>query len=432
MVDPSVIASPGRPLVPASRADRSCRPFVSPVRPAQPCAAPHSRQGCPARLSIAAMALPLDPDEPTRRLQHAGTSIELQRLGAMLAPIVFRTDGRPDFAPMQVAPWAEEPGAEAWPGILRRLRGDWPCVPFGTVERPPGLAPDWIEREPEDRHGHGYGSNHAWHWLEPTAAEPHSLALAIDYPPDHAVRRLERRVSLRAAADGPGGHGGRGSRGGGLDLGPADVVMTLSIEVRRPCVLPVALHPTFRLDAGAVRLHAAHAAAVHAYPVPAEPGVSRLQPGAAFTSLAAAPLVDGGRVDLTRLPLPFDTEELLQVQDLTGPLRLDYLDAGWSVELDWDRDLLPDAMLWISQRGRRHAPWNGRHAALGLEPLNASFDLARVASPPPTHPLVRRRGLALVPATPRVIESRLRAWPLAGARAGTPTGSRLPHPEGKG
>jgi hypothetical protein len=148
-----------------------------------------------------------------------------------------------------------------------------------------------------------------------------------------------------------------------------------------------------------------------AYPVPAEPGRSRLAAGVRFDHLARVPLSDGSTTDLTRFPQPADGEDLLQVLDLRGPLTAHYLDAGWSLTLDWDRGLLPDLMLWISHRGRLHAPWNGRHLALGAEPVNGAWDLGRVTQPPPGHPLAGRRGLALLPGTPCVIRSRLSARP---------------------
>jgi hypothetical protein len=66
------------------------------------------------------------------------------------------------------------------------------------------------------------------------------------------------------------------------------------------------------------------------------------------------------------------------------------------VVLDWEREHLPDVLLWISQHGRLHEPWNGRNVALGVEPCNSCFDLTRVAQAPGAHPLSHRRGLRLV------------------------------------
>ena len=305
---------------------------------------------------------------------------ELQTLGAMLGPVVFRSPGKPDVAPLHVAPWPDDP---ALPGILRRLRGDWPCVPFGRTDRLV-LPPGWTAREPGDDFGHGVASHHDWHWVD---APEGALALAIEL--DGPVARMTRTV--RAVPDAPA-----------LEL-------TLAIEAREAVTLPAALHPTLRAEGLALQLELPPHDGAISYPVPAEPGVSRLVPDARFASLAAAPLAGGGTVDLTRWPLPFDTEELLQLRAPRGPVGLRHLGTPWTIRLDWDRDALPDLMVWVSHRGRVYPPWNGRHVALGLEPVNGPFDLGRIAAPPAGHPFADRRGLVLEPGRTRTIRHRLEA-----------------------
>lgn len=329
------------------------------------------------------------PGDTTRTLVWRHGEAQLQRLGAMLGPVVFRAAGHADFAPMQVAPWANEPGGGALPGILRRLRGEWPCVPFGRTDTPRGLPPGWKARAPGDDWGHGFGAHHEWQWL--TTDDRFSLGLCITYPHGQAVLRLTRWV--HAVPDVPA-----------LDI-------SLQIDVREPCVLPVALHPTLRLDAGRVELNIAHTGPGLTYPVRAEEGISRLLPDAAFASLRAVPMADGGTLDLSRCPLPFDTEELLQLQGVSAPVEVHYVDQRWTLRLDWDRERLPDLMLWVSHRGRTAPPWNGRHWALGLEPVNGAFDLGRVASPPGDHPMARHAGIALHPGQPWILDYRLQARP---------------------
>ena len=333
-------------------------------------------------------SMPIPIEDDVRTLAWAHGRAEVQRLGAMLGPVAFRAPGRVDFEPMHVAPWAGEPGAGALPAILRRLRGEWPCVPFGRVDPvATRLPPGWTALQPDDEWGHGYGSHHDWTWV-PTD-DPLTLCLSLLHPPGSAVHRLTRTIS--AAADSPA-----------LDI-------SLRVEVRRGCKLPVALHPTVRLDLGRLALRIPHRGVCLTYPVRTDPDVSRLVPNARFDSLSCAPADDGREIDLSRYPQPVDSEELLQLLDVTGPVELDYLDQGWMLELAWDLASLPDAMLWISHRGRHHAPWNGRHLALGVEPLNSVFDLARVATPPSDHPLAARGGMALDPAHPQVIRYSLRA-----------------------
>jgi hypothetical protein len=325
--------------------------------------------------------------DDSRTLAWAHGRAEVQRLGAMLAPVVFRAPGRADFQPMHVAPWARERGSDGLPGILRRLRGEWPCVPFGRVDALGGVPPGWQRRQPDDEWGHGYASHHEWCW----SPSPGSLTLELSvlYPEESVVHRLTRRIT--AVPD------------------EAALDIALRIEARRSCILPVALHPTMRLDLGRVALRVPHRGPGLTYPVGVAPDISRLASNHGFADLAHAPAADGAEIDLSRYPQAVDSEELVQLLDATGPVVLDYPDQRWAFEIDWDRALLPDVMLWVSHRGRSRAPWNGRHLALGVEPLNGVFDLGRIACPPGDHPLATRRGIVLDPAEPSVIRYSLRA-----------------------
>jgi hypothetical protein len=253
------------------------------------------------------------------------------------------------------------------------------------------LPADWTSLVAGDDWGHGYAAHHVWQWLQ-LADDPYALGLQIDLPPEQPVSRMTRIV--RALADAPT-----------LDI-------ELRIEARRLCTLPVALHPTLRLSLGRVTLDIAHDGPGLTFPVPAEPGRSRAAANARFERLAAVPLADGGDGDFSRFPQPADSEDLLQLMNIRGPVVANYLDAGWALTVDWDRDLLPDLMLWISHRGRLYPPWNGRHFALGVEPLNSAWDLGRVVRPSPGHPLADRVGLTLSPDAPCVIRMRLSAAPI--------------------
>jgi hypothetical protein len=112
-------------------------------------------------------------------------------------------------------------------------------------------------------------------------------------------------------------------------------------------------------------------------------------------------------MDVTRLPLPETTEELLQISECKPPFVLRYPEQHADVSLDWNAEELPDALLWISNGGRTHEPWSGRHFAVGVEPANSFFDLSRVAIPPANHPLAGRTGIFFKAGVPRTITYRL-------------------------
>jgi hypothetical protein len=305
-----------------------------------------------------------------RNLDWANGRLTVQRLGAMLAPVVFRLrDGR-EASPLHVAPWAGEAGSDALPGILQRLRGEWPCVPFG-YGRAQALAGDWagLVAEP-GTWPHGESSNRDWDWAETEGA----LALTLDHAPDNPIARLERVIRPDPAA--------------------AAVDITLTIHPRRDCRLPIGLHPVFRVpdDGRGVRLDTGAEGSVLTFPGALEPGIFRFSPGAEAASLAQVPLTAGGQVDATRLPLPLATEDLLQIAGASGRVALDYLAEGFRAELTWDRALFPSVILWLSNRGRQAAPWSGRHLAVGVEPVAAAFDLGTAISAGDNP--ISRRGVA--------------------------------------
>lgn len=116
-------------------------------------------------------------------------------------------------------------------------------------------------------------------------------------------------------------------------------------------------------------------------------------------------------MDATRLPLAESTGELMQISGCEPPFVLRYQEERADVSLAWDSSELPDALLWISNGGRAHKPWSGRHFAVGVEPANSFFDLGRIVIPPVSHPRAGRSGLAFKAGIPRTITYRLSAAP---------------------
>ena len=321
---------------------------------------------------------------PGWQLNWAHGCVSVQALGGMIAPLEFRFANGQTVSPLHVAPWGAVEDA-ALPGVLRKLRGEWPCVPFGASRPPPGLPADWQTQNADDGWDHGFTANHDWHLVEQTQT---LLKIAIDYPPGHAIRRLERTIRP--------------------DPNAASVEVLLTVFARAATQMPVALHPTFVVPPEGVELLAPPASRIYTYPVPTEPQVSRLRPNTFGTTLSAMPS-DEGPLDFTRLPLPFATEELMQLVDCQPPFRLRYPHQAVEVKLDWDSQALPDALVWISNGGRAHAPWSGRHYALGIEPMSGFFDLGRVVVPTDGHPLAKNKGIVVDPLHPFEVRYALSA-----------------------
>ncbi|WP_321782024.1 hypothetical protein [Paraburkholderia sp. J94] len=306
----------------------------------------------------------------------------VQSLGGMLAPVRFDLGAGRSVSPLHVAPWGDDP---QWPGLLRALRGEWPCLPFGTTEAPPGLPEGFESRDADDAWRHGYSSNHMWRRVEQTG---HAIRLRIDYPPESPVDYLERLIEASPHE--------------------ASLSVSLTVHVRRDVTLPFALHPTFAVPPEGVDVLACPYRTVHTYPVAIEPEFSQILRNRSFASLRKLETWDGS-IDLSRLPLPQQTEELVQLEACEPPFVLRYPADRAEVKLDWDPGDFPDAVLWISNGGRKYEPWASRNFALGVEPVSGFFDLGRVVTPSADHPLASRTGLAFVSSTPRTIRYRLSA-----------------------
>lgn len=242
------------------------------------------------------------------------------------------------------APWLDENLADAdMPPLMQRLAGEWVGVPFGCVEHDDALfhcdAP------------HGLPVNGEWHFTEQTDA---AATLRYDYPEGYPLDWLSREVAL-------------------TDEGCVNFSLTL--RAQQTCRFPMGLHPIFPVggDAGDVQIDATGGGIV--YPRQTEPGVSQLAPGAQFSDLKTIPAQDGGTRDLSRLPLPYGSEEIVQLLAPNGEVTLRYPHRKLVVTLSWDQQILPHCLLWVSNAGRRFAPWNGRNYCLGVEPVCSAWDL---------------------------------------------------------
>lgn len=292
---------------------------------------------------------------------------EVQALGGMLGPVWFDLGQARPVQPFFVAPWADEPGTEGLPGVLRRLRGEWPCVPFGVERVSPPTG--WSGRTTGVGDGalHGFGANNHWSLID---RGTDWIELGITYPTTHSVRGLRRRIAGRTGA-------------AALDI-------TLEIDAADQIDLCLALHPTFRLPAaaGAVTLEVAGFRRGLTFPeLLDESGLA--SPGQWFDRLDRVPGRMDGYVDFARLPAVTPNEDLLQVQADAGLVHLSNHEEGWRAQVSYDAGLFPTALLWFTNQGWSAPPWSGRTRALGIEPARAAFDLGQAVSADPDNPLAR-------------------------------------------
>ncbi len=273
--------------------------------------------------------------------------------GGQLGPVRFRL-GRQTVDPFSTAPWCGKPEAKKLIPLLRELRGDFFCAPFGA-------GPAWRgEMHPP----HGEPANGRWK--------------VLSRGPGRLVATLQTRVrpgmitKIIEARDGETNiyqtHELAGFKG----------VMCLGHHA----MLDFNRNGPGRISTSRLRL-----AQVLPVPfeVPALGGYCSLKQGAWFRRLDSVPTADGGKTDLTRFPARDGFEDLVMLH------HKDADDFAWSAVVFPEKKFvwfslknpahLASTVLWHSNGGRHYAPWNGRHrGVLGVEDVTAYFHLGLAAS----------------------------------------------------
>ena len=276
----------------------------------------------------------------------ASNSVEgfVTRLGGHLGPVTFRLGDR-NIQPFSVAPWAEE-SVDEHPGVLRALRGDFFCMPFGANATP---------FEGEHHPYHGETANNDWSFVE--AGKGYlKLDIKTTIRKAHVAKEIwtkadETAVYCRHTISGAAGPMSLGHHA--MVRFPSEGLLSVS-PFGFGQVYPDQLED------------------------PKQGGYSWLKEGARFDSLSAVPMANGGVADLSHYPAREGFEDLVMVYSSRDT------DFAWSAVVFpeegyvWyalkDPRVLTGTILWHSNGGRHYAPWNGRHrAVLGIEDVTSSM-----------------------------------------------------------
>lgn len=299
--------------------------------------------------------------QPSWTFQTDEVTAHLTKLGGHLGPVKFKL-GKKTVQPYSVAPWAEEsPLPTGTPALLKALRGDFFCAPFGGGE--------WRgEKHPP----HGETANAKW-TLEAFEESGTRVTLHTSLATTVRKGRVDKFVSL------VNGHTAVYSR-------------HVISGMRGPMNLGHHAMLKFPETPGSGAVSTSKFVRAQVLPEPFEQpvnyGYSTLKPGAMFRSLDNVPQLDGGRADLTRYPARKGFEDLVMLT-ADAKLPLAWTAATFAGEgYVWfglrDPRVLRHTIFWMSNGGRHYAPWNGRHTAvLGLEEVTSYFHLGLGASAKP-------------------------------------------------
>lgn len=321
--------------------------------------------------------------QPSWPLKSSKVQAYLTQLGGHLGPVTFRL-GRKTIAPFAVAPWAEEKLAADTPAILRALRGDFFCAPFGN-------GATWRS---ETHPSHGEPANATWR-LQGCERDGARVTLHATLKTTVRPGRIDKFVTL---VDG-------------------QTVLYQRHLLRGRGVMPVGHHAMLAFPDGPGSGLVSTSRFIRgqvfpgAYCEPATGSYQSLKPGGVFRSLARVPALMDHAADLTRFPARAGFDDVVMVTaDPKLPFAwtaVTFPKAGYVWFALRDPRQLRHTVLWHSNRGRHNAPWNGRHTNLGLEEVTAYFQYGLRESVLP-NPLSRRgipTTIKLDPKEPAVISN---------------------------
>ncbi|HVM49705.1 MAG TPA: hypothetical protein VMU04_16885 [Candidatus Acidoferrum sp.] len=322
--------------------------------------------------------------QPSWRFASADVEAWVTRMGGQLGPVTFDRRRR-RIQPYSVAPWAEEPVDRSLPPIIRALRGDFFCLPFGG-----NATPFRGEKHPV----HGETANARWR-LESLTSAAGSTCLHLSLRTKIRPGRVDKRLWLRD---------------GEQVIYSQHVVsgMTGPMNLGHHAML------TFPAAPGSGRVSTSRFVYGQVFPgaleAPEQGGYSWLKPGAEFASLEKVPTVDGRTTDLTRYPARRGFEDLVMlVSDTERPFAwtaVSFPEEGYAWFALKDPHILRQTIFWISNGGRHYPPWNGRHVdVMGLEEVCSNFHLglAESAQANPISAKGYSTCLALSPRQPLVV-----------------------------
>jgi hypothetical protein len=292
------------------------------------------------------------------RLAVEGVSVAVTPVGGLLEGLTIDDGGR-RLRPLHLAPWVghgTEVPADAAPH-LALLEGDFFCAPFG--------APDEAGVP-----FHGWPANGSWTERGVVRAEDGALTARYELVERVRGARVTKEVTLRP------GH---------------PVVYQRHVLAGGEGAVPLAHHAMIRVPGGArLSFSRKDFGATPASPQESDParGRSILAYPRRFDGLGAVPLADGTTRDARAYPFAEGHEDFLTLYDPRDAR------IGWSAAVAAadgflffavkDAAVLNQTSLWMSNGGRKYAPWSSRHTAvLGIEEGSTYFGDGRVASAGP-------------------------------------------------
>jgi|TARA_B110000438_G_C15806966_1_gene647851 hypothetical protein len=305
-----------------------------------------------------------------------GGEIDIWSLGCKIVP-KFKLNNKL-VEPLHSANWIEDQSEDSnnLPGILKNLRGEFPCVPFGINSPIEEIANDWKEvfskkpyvvNEP-----HGFSSNKNWELLEKTNF---FAKFKIVYPKEDKVNYLIRTIEVDNNV-------------------PHNIKLSLTVVVKENCELPIGLHPMINVpvEKNKVKIKPGNFKFGLTYPGVLLSGKTMGAIGKYFSSIEEIPGFKDQLVDISQPPFDGNYEDLFQLCGIDGTMIIENYQDNYSFEMNWEPEHFSSVLIWLSNKGREEYPWNSKHTTIGLEPVTSAFGLSTHMSNNPNNP-INKKGI---------------------------------------
>jgi len=288
--------------------------------------------------------------QPSWSVRSSSVEAFVTETGGHLAPVVFDR-ARRRIQPYSVSPWCEEK-VDTIP-LLKVLRGDFFCLPFGGNSNP-----FRGERHPV----HGETANRRWRFESVERAKGRAT-LHLSMRTTVRRGRVDKRITV-------------------LDGHNAVYCQHVVSGMSGP--MNFGHHATLKFPdqpGSGVLTHSPIQFGMVYPTAPENPetfGYFTLKPGAKFSQLNRVPTTTGEWADLSRYPARrgFEDIALLATKPVSpfAWVAVTFAAEGYVWFALKDPRVLRQMLLWHSNGGRHYPPWNGRHLnVLGIEDLTSYF-----------------------------------------------------------
>lgn len=311
-------------------------------------------------------------NQPCWVIASSCVELAITRTGGHMAPVTFLRDTPRPVQPYYISPWQAERKTIDVP-VLRPLRGDFFCMPFGGGS---------YRGETHTPHGETATAEWTFRGLERVAnVQNLTLEMQTTVRPAKVTKNIRLVDGQDVVYSQHVIEGGRGR----ICLGHH---ATLAVPEEEGS-LRVSTSP-FRLGMTCPDL----------FSNPVKREYQSLAIGAKFTDLAKVPTLwkDPATADCTRFPARKGFTDLLAVFARISEMPAWTAAVCASGRYLWyslkDPMMLPGTVFWMDNRGRHGEPWAGRNRCLGLEDVCSYF--AHGLGPSAKHNLLNEAGIHTV------------------------------------